>query len=47
MTQGRAKKEKPMTEEAFYIGVDVAKSTLDLGSVIPQRLDNLKTIMRA
>jgi transposase len=30
MTQGRANKEKPMTEEAVCIGVDVAKSTLDL-----------------
>jgi len=33
MTQGRAKKEKPMTEEAVCIvciGGDVAKGTLDL-----------------
>ena len=31
ITQGRAKKEKkPMTKEAVYVGVDVAKSTLDV-----------------
>ena len=30
MTQGRANKEKLMTEEAVCIGVDVAKGTLDL-----------------
>ena len=31
MMQGRAKREKkPMTEEAVYVGVDVAKSTLDV-----------------
>jgi len=30
ITQGRANKENPMTEEAVCIGVDVAKSTLDL-----------------
>ena len=31
MMQGRAKKEKkPMTEEAVYVGVDVAKNILDL-----------------
>jgi transposase len=30
MTQGRAKKEKRMTEEAVCVGVDVAKGTLDL-----------------
>jgi transposase len=30
MTQGRAKKEKPMTGEAVCVGVDVAKNTLDL-----------------
>jgi transposase len=32
MMQGRAKKEKrPMTEETVCVGVDVAKSTLDVG----------------
>ena len=31
MMQGRAKREKkPMTEEAVYVGVDVAKNILDL-----------------
>ncbi len=31
MMQGRAKREKkPVTEEAVYIGVDVAKNILDL-----------------
>jgi transposase len=30
ITQGRANKEKPMTEDAICVGVDVAKSTLDL-----------------
>jgi transposase len=31
MMQGRAKKEsKPMTKEAVYVGVDVAKDTLDV-----------------
>jgi hypothetical protein len=34
MTQGRAKKKKPMTEETVCVGVDVAKGTLDIGSSI-------------
>jgi transposase len=35
MMQGRAKKErKPMTKEAVYVGVDVAKDTLDVADSI-------------
>lgn len=30
ITQGRAKKEEPMTEETVCVGVDVAKGTLDM-----------------
>jgi hypothetical protein len=47
--QGRAKKErKPMTEEAVCIGVDVAKSTLDVAvSDSPGRHDSLPMTMKA
>jgi len=33
MMQGRAKREKrPMTEEPVYIGVDIAKNTLEVAA---------------
>ena len=47
MTQGRAKKEKPMKEEAVCVGLDVAKGTLDMAVRNSKRLDSLKTIMKA